>query len=80
MEIFRKKLYNIVGGVIMDKLVLDVKELKEQLGISKASAYEITRSEGFPCFKVGKRILIPVEEFKKWLSQQALTHQNLPSA
>lgn len=64
----------------MDKLTLDVKELKQQLGISRASAYELTRSEGFPCFKVGKRILIPVEELKKWLSQQALTNQNLLSA
>lgn len=64
----------------MDKLTLDVKELKQQLGISRAAAYELTRSEGFPCFKVGKRILIPVEELKKWLSQQALTNQNLLSA
>lgn len=64
----------------MDKLILDVKELKQQLGISKASAYELTRIEGFPCFKVGKRILIPAEELKKWLSQQALTNQNLLSA
>ena len=41
------------------------------LGISQAGAYELVRSEGFPAFKVGSRILIPKEKFKEWLDKQA---------
>ncbi len=59
-----------------DKLVLDVKGLQKQLGISRSLAYELVRSGDFPCFKIGKRILIPIEELKIWMSQKSVTDEN----
>ena len=42
-----------------------------QMGISLSKAYALTREEGFPIVRVGKRVLIPVSEFKVWLSARA---------
>ena len=46
---------------------MNVTEMSEQLGISKPTAYELTRREDFPSLKIGRRIVIPVEAFQKWL-------------
>lgn len=51
----------------MEKLTMNVTEISEQLGISKPIAYELTRREDFPSLKIGRRIVIPVEAFQKWL-------------
>ena len=40
------------------------------LGISKANAYALTRREGFPCVRVGRRLLIPKAALDEWLLQQ----------
>lgn len=54
------------------KLVLDVKELADVLGISKPVAYELIRKDGFPAIRVSeRRIVIPVEGLRKWLEAQA---------
>ena len=37
-------------------LTLTVPEVGEVLGISRAGAYELVRSKGFPCMKIGTRI------------------------
>lgn len=51
----------------MEKLTMNVTEISEQLGISKPIAYELTRREDFPSLKIGRRIVIPIEAFQKWL-------------
>ena len=40
-------------------LMLSVPDLTEVLGISRAGAYELVKSEGFPTLHIGNRILIP---------------------
>ena len=50
-------------------LTLTAPEVGEVLGISRASAYELVRSEGFPRMKVGKRILIPRDKFIQWIDE-----------
>ena len=57
----------------MEKSTLSVQELSAQLGISLAKAYELARTPGFPTLRIGKRILIPVDAYKKWLLQSAAT-------
>lgn len=52
-------------------LTLTAPEVGEVLGISRASAYELVRSEGFPRMKIGKRILVPRDKFIQWIDQQA---------
>lgn len=56
----------------MSKKVYSVKEVKEALGISQVTAYQLVHSVGFPSVRVGKRILIPVDKFEEWLSEQAI--------
>lgn len=51
----------------MEKTTMSVQELAFQLGISIPKAYELARSNGFPSIRVGTRILIPIEAYRKWL-------------
>ena len=48
-------------------LMLSVPDLTEALGISRAGAYELVKSEGFPALHIGNRILIPKEELVAWI-------------
>ena len=48
-------------------LMLSVPNLTEALGISRAGAYELVRSEGFPALHIGNRILVPKEELIVWI-------------
>lgn len=55
----------------MEKSTLSVQELSAQMGISLPKAYELVRTEGFPIIRFGKRILIPVDEFRIWLKEKS---------
>ncbi|HEX3037796.1 MAG TPA: excisionase family DNA-binding protein [Oscillospiraceae bacterium] len=57
----------------MEKMTISVQELSERLGISLPKAYELTKSAGFPVLRVGTRVLIPVEELKAWIAENAVT-------
>ena len=48
-------------------LMLSAPEVAEVLGISRAGAYDLVRSAGFPHLKLGNRILIPKDKFLKWI-------------
>ena len=54
----------------MEKSTMSVQELSSQMGISLPKAYELVKTEGFPAMRVGTRILISVEGFRKWLVEQ----------
>ena len=51
-------------------LTLTVPEVGEVLGISRAAAYELVRSRGFPSMRIGTRILVPKDKFIQWIDQQ----------
>ena len=40
------------------------------LGISRAGAYELARSEGFPVLRIGNRIVIPKDKLQEWVDKQ----------
>ena len=46
-------------------LMLSVPEMAAALGISRAGAYELVRTEGFPALKIGSRIVIPKDELQE---------------
>ena len=48
-------------------LMLSVPDLTDALGISRAGAYELVKSEGFPALHIGNRILVPKEELVAWI-------------
>ena len=51
-------------------LMLSVPEVAAVLGISRAGAYELVKSEGFPSLKIGSRIVVPKEKFIDWIDCQ----------
>lgn len=52
-------------------LMLSVPEMGAALGISRAGAYELARSEGFPALRIGTRIVIPKDKLQEWVDKQA---------
>ena len=51
-------------------LMLSVPEMAAVLGISRAGAYGLVRSKGFPTLKIGSRIVVPKEKFLGWIDTQ----------
>ena len=51
-------------------LTLTVPEVGEALGISRAKAYDLARSEGFPSMRIGTRILVPRDKLIRWIDKQ----------
>ena len=51
-------------------LTLTVPEVGEALGISRAKAYDLVRSEGFPSMRIGTRILVPRDKLMRWIDKQ----------
>jgi len=53
-----KKFYNVV-------------ELANVLGISRQMAYQLVKADGFPKINVGSRIIIPIDRFDAWVTEQS---------
>ena len=49
-------------------LMLSVSDVASVLGISRAGAYELVRSDGFPSLRIGSRIVVPKEKFIEWIN------------
>ena len=62
-----KKVYKSYEELPLMLTVLDVAAV---LGISRAGAYELVRSNGFPVLKIGNRIVIPKDKFFLWIEKQ----------
>ena len=55
-------------------LFLNAKLVAEVLGVSPSSGYELMHEPGFPVLKVGSRMVVPKEQFIRWV--QAHTEGN----
>ena len=51
-------------------LTLTAPEVGEVLGISRAAAYELVCSKGFPSMRIGTRILVPKDRLIAWINEQ----------
>ena len=51
---------------------LKVDDVAAALGISRAHAYDLTNSQGFPRLAIGKRIVIPKTAFARWLEEKTV--------
>ena len=49
-------------------LLLNVKQLADLLGVSDSSVYELIQEDDFPSLRIGKRIVVPKDELRKWIS------------
>ena len=55
-------------------MFLTVKEVSKVLGIARNSAFNLCKTEGFPCIRIfpgGKRIVVPRDKFIQWVEKEA---------
>ena len=50
-------------------VMLTVPEMAAVLGISRAGAYELAHSKGFPALIIGSRIVIPKDKLLVWIGE-----------
>ncbi len=51
-------------------LFINAETLSDVLGISKSSAYELMREEGFPSVRISSRIVVPKKAFIEWINRR----------
>lgn len=54
-----------------EKICLTVEQAAEALGLCRPTVLDLTHSQSFPSFRVGKRILIPRNALVEWANQRA---------
>lgn len=52
-------------------LMLSVPEVANVLGISRAGAYELVKTEGFPSLTIGSRIIVPRDKLVAWIDEKS---------
>ena len=50
-------------------LFLNAKTVAKLLGISPSSGYELMHEKGFPILRIGNRMVVPKEKFRKWVEE-----------
>lgn len=50
---------------------MNADNVAKTLGISKTTAYVLMTSDGFPSVRVGTRVLVEREKFKKWIDENS---------
>ena len=51
-------------------LMLNANEVACALGISRANAYTLMRSKGFPTLHIGKRMVVPKDKLLEWMAKK----------
>ena len=51
-------------------LALSAEDVAQVLGISRANAYTLMHSKGFPTIKIGKRMTMPKDKLIEWIDKQ----------
>lgn len=57
------------------RLAVSIDETAALLSISRPVAYELTKRRDFPCFRIGKRVLVNVRALQGWLDEQVAATQ-----
>lgn len=51
-------------------ITLSANQLAQVLGISRANAYTLMHSKGFPTIQIGKRMVVPKNKLIEWIERQ----------
>lgn len=51
-------------------ITLCAEEVAQVLGISRANAYSLMHTKGFPTLKIGKRLVVPKDKLIAWMEAQ----------
>ena len=52
-------------------LMINADQLSKTLGISRAGAYELMHSKGFPTLRIGKRMMVSKDQLIKWVEARS---------
>ena len=50
-------------------LTLNATDIAETLGLSRAGAYNLINSRGFPTLQIGSRKIVPKGKFIEWINK-----------
>lgn len=51
-------------------IMLNADQVAQTLGISRAGAYQLMHSKGFPTVRIGRRMVVPKERLLKWIEDR----------
>lgn len=51
-------------------ITLSANQVAQVLGISRANAYTLMHSKGFPTIQIGKRMVVPKNKLIDWMEKQ----------
>ena len=51
-------------------ITLSANQVAQVLGISRANAYTLMHSKGFPTLQIGKRMVVPKNKLIEWMERQ----------
>ena len=51
-------------------ITLTADQLAQALAISRAGAYQLMHSKGFPIIKIGKRMVVPKKQLLEWMEEK----------
>lgn len=51
-------------------LFLNAETVAKRLGISISSSYELMHEKGFPSLRIGSRLIVPKEKFRRWVEEK----------
>ena len=54
-------------------ITLSANQVAQVLGISRANAYTLMHSKGFPTIQIGKRMVVPKNKLIEWMERQTVT-------
>ena len=60
-----------------EKILLTIKDTQEVFQCGKNYAYNLTKLNGFPTIKIGKKIFVPKDKLKKWIDENTNTEIEL---
>ena len=61
----------------MDRLVYTAAEVAEVLHVSRPVVYTLCRQPGFPCIRIGRKVLVPADKLREWLREQCGTSEEV---
>lgn len=58
-------------------VTLNGRDVAAALNISKAGAYKLMSTEGFPTIRIGKSVRVPKDAFLKWINENTGKNFNI---
>lgn len=58
-------------------MMLNADQVSQALGISRAGAYQLMHTKGFPTLKIGKRMVVAKEKLLVWIEKNTGVNQEV---